>query len=375
MPNVLTAIVPQLLAQALPVLRANSVMPRLVNRQYETMAARQGDTINVPVSAAIAVQDVVPGPVPPTVTGNTPTTVPVLLDQWKEAPFYLTDKEQQEVMEGHIPMQAQEAIKALANYVDSFILGLYTGFYGYVGTAGVTPLATADSLADVIAARTVLNRQLAPMGDRKVVLDPSAEGNALNQRALQDARYRNGEDNTLKTGIIGTAIGMDWYMDQNVPTHTKGTAAGYIINGTMTLGSKTLTVSTGTGTFVVGDIITIAGDTQTYVITAAASSGATSLSIEPGLKAVPANSAAISIKGSHVVNLAFHPQAIAFASRPLSNNNAEELGSIIESAIDPISGIILRLEVTREHRQVKWSFDILFGGKVVRRELGVRIAG
>src|SRR4051812_46998356 len=101
------------------------MMPQLVNRGYEVLAGQKGSTIDVPIPSAITVQDVTPSNTPPSTADVQPTSTPITLSSWKEAPFYMTDKDMLEAMEGTIPMQASEAIKAIANQVNSDILALY----------------------------------------------------------------------------------------------------------------------------------------------------------------------------------------------------------------------------------------------------------
>lgn len=177
-------------------------------------------------------------------------------------------------------------------------------------------------------------------------------------------------------------------MDQNVPTHTAGSittglickAATAVAVGVTSLVATTA-ASTGACALVVGDIITFAGDAQTYVITEAATqaSAATDVTIKflPALKVAKTGSEAITVKASHVVNMAFHRDAIAFANRPLQQNASmiNQLGSISMSDVDPVSGLTLRLEVTREHKRIRFSYDILYGGVLVRPELACRLAG
>lgn len=74
-----------------------------------------------------------------------------------------------------------------------------------------------------------------------------------------------------------------------------GTASGYLTNGTPSVGDVSIPVDTGAGTFVVGDIITFAGDTQEYMITKAYAGGDGNIDIFPGLVAAPGDGAAISL--------------------------------------------------------------------------------
>lgn len=378
MVNTLTNVIDKLLARGLLALREQAITPQLVNREYETTPGTQGSTIDVPVPSAVAVQDVTPAATPPATADQTPGTVPIQLSRWKEAPFHLSDKDMSEISASadYLPMVASEAIRAIANEVDSYVLSLASKFYGIQGTAGTTPFASA--ITDAAQVRKVLNKQLAPMDSRWLVMDPDAEANALELRAFHDASFGVGAQAILD-GQITRRLGFSWAMDQNVQTHTAGTGTNFLVNngGGYAVGTKTLAVDTGTGTLLVGDLITFASHTQTYVVTSALSGG--SVSIEPGLVTAVADNEAITGPGdtggigTHVMNAAFHRDAIALVSKPLVASSHP--ASIIRSAVDPVSGLALRLEVSREHKRDRYSYDVLYGAEVIRRELGARLLG
>ncbi|TVM19952.1 hypothetical protein DPQ33_01630 [Oceanidesulfovibrio indonesiensis] len=384
MPNDLSAVTPKLLAQGLLALRETCVMPRLVNSDYGDTAASRGAVIDVPVPSAITSTPVNPANTAPDPTGLTPSSVPIAMDQWREAPFTLTDKDLMNVFDGVIPMQASEAIKALANYVDAYLLGLYTGIPYLVGTPGTAPFGA--SVAEATAARKVLNNNLAPLQDRRMVIDSDAEANALGLRAFQDASF-SGDASAINEGQINRKLGFDWFLDQNVPTHVAGTAGGTEASPT-TIASATVEPAGETSLAVTvgadndlnlkqGDIITIAGDANSYAVAQDVSipAGDTGMvQIAGGLKQATAGDEAITVKGDHVVNLAFHRDAIAFANRPLADNT-EGLGNLVQTATDAVSGLSLRLEISREYKRTRYSFDILFGAALVRPELACRVAG
>ena len=309
--NDLSKVVDKLLAQGLLALRGTCVMPRLVNSDYSNLAAQQGASIDVPIPSAIKAQAVTPGATSQDTGDISPVSATIKLDRWMEAPFYLADKDLMEANRGVIPMQASEAVKAIANDVNATLLGLGRKFYGMVGTPGTTPFST---VVDATNARKVLNRQLAPVNDRRIVLDPDAEAAALGLSGFADVS-KSGDARPIIDGTIGRKYGFDWAMDQQVPSFE----ASVMTEGALTVNG--------------------------------------------------ANEA-----GAQVVSLAFHRDAIAFATRPLMDS-ANGLGNLTQSAVDPVSGLSLRLEVSREHKRTRFSYDILYGADVVRRELGCRIAG
>jgi hypothetical protein len=381
MANTFTPIIDKIFAKGLMALRENSVMPRLVNTDWGSQVAQQGDTINVPVPSAMTVSDVSPAQVPPAGANVAPSVAPIVLDRWRKTDMHVTDKEAREIVEGARSLQLSEAMKALANDVDRYLLSLYAGVYGYAGTAGTTPFGSSVELASATDARKILGRQLAPSEPRRIVLNPDAEANALLIRAVQDASFRRQGEDTLSSGFIGRVLGFDWYMNQNIPTHasTAFSAGAATINGAHAAGVTTVSIAKATNTspLVAGDIISFAGDSQTYTVTAGVTLavGNTSVGISPALKVAQAGGAVVTLRASHAVNLAFHRDAFALAVRPLAPADGFTGGNEIRTGVDPVSGLALTLEVSREHNRTKYQWSVLYGASLIRPELAVRIAG
>jgi hypothetical protein len=374
---VTTNIVQTAVAMGLDALRQQVVLPKIVNRSYEDRigpAARQGSTVNVAVPSAISTRSVTADVVPPAVTAVTPTSISITLDQWKESPFAMSDQAISQVQRGIIPMQMSEAVKSLANTVDDYLWSLIdstAGVYGYTGTAGTTPFAS--NVSQYLDARAIANNQLMPMDNRYVILDADAEANALQLSAFLDASAA-GTKETVVEGEIGYKLGARWLMSQNVATHTEtNSPSSWLVNdASVAVGDTTFTVDGGSGAPVEGDIFVVAGSTQTYQVSSATS---TVITMTPTVKYAYADNAALTFKGSYVENLLLHRDLIGFAMAPLLETEQFEGGSMSATAVDEDSGLALRLEITRQYKQYQWAFDALYGGAVIRPELGVIIAG
>lgn len=412
MANNLLDILPKILARALLALREAAVMPRLVNGDYSADAAKKGATIDVPIPSAVGTQDVVPSNTPPTPGNTVSETVPIPLNYWKQnVPIHLTDKELVEIdaRDAFLPMQMSEAIRALANDVNLSIhkeyRGPVRGVFGVEGTAGTTPFGTSIGVKSATQVRKVLNKQVCPKDNRRGVLDFDAEAQALELDAFNDASTTLSAEVKIE-GEIGRKFGIDWVADDAVVTHVAGTLddgggdAEAVLDGGFAIGIDIIDIdnSTLTGTLVNGDIITFANHSQTYVVVDNPASPQFTLATDnqagtvgvytadtnaiAGLKFFPALVAAVVtsevmvLTATHVVNLVFHRDAIAFATRPLVQSTQDmALGSQIMSMQDPVTGLVLRLEVSRQHKQVVWEFDILWGTRLIRAELAARLLG
>jgi len=408
--NVLTNLVPKILARSLLVLRARCIMPRLVNSDYSTDAARKGATIDVPIPVEVATMNVVPSCTQAECddSGLEPGLVSIKLDNWKQnKPIHLTDKDMAEIdmNETYLPMQLEEAIKGLARDVNMDIMQEYLGVYGFQGTAGTTPFGTGVGVSDATGARKILNKQHCPPTDRRGVLDFDAEANALDLSAFSDADKIMSATVKLE-GEIGRKYGIDWVADDDVPYHTAGTLeTGGQVTVTAVKAASTIALTGAAGnsgeTLLVGDILKFGAagiDDQTYVVMPgsegvsgyAALTGTnggytmdaegdnlTAVVVAPAIK-VAHTGAALELKASHRVNLVFHRDAFAFATRSLDDANtlAKVLGgSQILSMQDAKTGLVLRLEISRRNKLTVWEFDILWGAKLVRPELACRLVG
>ena len=402
--NSLSNIMPKILARALISLRTRCVMPRLVNSDYGTEAAKKGTTIDVPVPVAVGTSTVSPSNVLVDKTGLTPAYVQISMDQWKQnSPIGLTDKDMGEIdaNEVFLPMQLGEAIKALASDVNQQIIGNYNnanrGIYGIAGTLsdgfGVTPFdGTNQGVSGATLARKVLNQQLCPKTDRRGVVDFACEANMLDLAQFSDAEKIMSAVVRME-GEIGRKYAIDWVADDDVPTHTPGTfedGGTCLADGTAGNAYVSLVLTSGsTETIKIGDILTFAGDSQTYnvigrsasaeysagVYTFAGTPDTVVVGINPVLQTSPSTAAVVPY-AEHVVNMAFHRDAFAFATRPLLDvSNAFSLGSKMLTMQDPVTGLVLRLEVSRQHKQTVWEFDILWGSELIRPELACRIVG
>ena len=383
--NTLTAILVQILAKGMMGLREQVLMTKLVNTDYSLEAKKKGYTIDIPLPSAISAGNVTPAATPSVATGITPTTAQITLSNWMHAGFNLNDAEVGRIRadQDFVPLQMNEAFKSLAKEINDSVFALYPGVYGYVGTAGTTPFGAGVEVASATNLRKTLHQQLCPRTDRRGILDFDAEAAALNLAPFSDAEKR-GYSDTKTTGDLGRIFGFDWYGEDAVPTHTAGTVTSSPIAADAALDATSVGVSGGSGNYLEGDIITIAGDDQTYAVGATCDSSGGTLSITPGLKVAITGSSgpAISLKASHVVNLGFHRDAFGLAMRApdagIKELMGQTLGGNVLSSVtlqDPVSRLVMRLELIRGYKMTIWDVDCLWGAGLVSAARACRLAG
>jgi P22 coat protein - gene protein 5 len=379
-PNNLAALITPLLALGMQTMRSRAVLPRLVNRGYDPAPGAKGTTVTITIPSAVTATDVVPGHTAPDTGPIVPTSKSFVVDQWKEAAFTLTDKDLMAVTMGIIPMQAAEAIKALVDAIETHLWSkvILTPYMN--GTAGTTPFAvnTTTGLSDMsvyINARKNMNARDVPDDPRFAVINPDAAGNLLQGRQFTDASWR-GDTGGIINGAIGTKLGANWVESNKVPTNTSTalTAGALTVNGVNAAGSATVSLAKATNPapLYAGNTITIATGAAagSYRVTADTTLivGNTAVPITPVLRGATAGGEAVTLLATAVQNMLFHRDAFAFVTRPLAESTppgADGLAAF-DTIIDPVSGLVLRLELTREYKQWRWSYDVLWGASLVR---------
>lgn len=239
----------------------------------------------------------------------------------------------------------QAAMATVANEIDRQGLQLARqSTWNTLGTPGTPPATQAQALAAI----TQLNQRLDEMGAprdrmRSLALNPS-----LNAALIQGFAGLFNSSGTLSKqfdgGMMVDSLGLKYFMDQNVDTHTNGgqAVAGTNVNGAGQTGSNITVVGLG-GTMTKGTKITLPGvfavnpqsrtSTGTlaqWTLTADVAAAATVLPISPALvvsgafqnaSASPTTGQPFVIfgtaSGSFAANLAYHRDAYTLAMVPM----------------------------------------------------------
>ena len=386
MANSFSTITDTIFARALDVLRNRHVAPQGLGMSYQDETAKPGDKIPVPVVGA--------GGTPRNYTYGFPTnardvtvnTRDLTLSEHVETQQMLIKfKEMHEIANPRSTLMKlfDAEVASICDKVseDVYEAMIFASYENY-GTAGTSPFTKVEAngnpggLKDATHAAAILDTNKAPAGERVIILDPTAMANARNQPALMEANKR-GEAGTLQSngGEVGTALGLRWYMDQQIPKHDQGSGTIRVnLSAGHDAGDKALTVDGG-GTVNKGDLVTI--NSADYVATADKASAGTTLNIEPGLRADAADNATITVKADHTANFVAHREAVQFASRRLDPALAglDMPGAGMESHFDQESGLALTMETLRGFGGVYIKFSILYGKLVTRPDLVVRLLG
>jgi hypothetical protein len=197
--NLANAIVKLVAVDALPALMGNLVMGNLVNRDFEPTLAQAGDTVNVPIPPTMVANNIAEGGTVQTQNPNV-TNAQIVLNTHAEATFQIPDVTKVIAVPDLLKLYMQPAMIALAEKVESDLLGLYSQFTANtpLGSGGV-----ALTEATVDAAETALFEAKVPASEQKYLVVDSQSYSQLRQ-ITRFSEYATAGDAGLRTLVDGS---------------------------------------------------------------------------------------------------------------------------------------------------------------------------
>ena len=195
--------------------------PQTVNRNYEGEISQMGDTVHIvsisrPTVAAYVKN--VTNIVPETLTDADRT---LLIDQCNYFAFEVDDVDMRQSRSGGALMTeaAQEAAYGIADIVDLYVAGLYTGAdaANKISTTAITTPALA--VTGLVNLKVKLDNANVPQQGRYVILPPWYLGLLLQSDTFVRVDA-SGTSDALRNGLVGRAFGFDVHMSNNVTVVT-----------------------------------------------------------------------------------------------------------------------------------------------------------
>jgi hypothetical protein len=269
--------------------------------------------------------------------------------------------------------QFAQAMRTLTNEMESDLTALQSTFSRAYGTAGTTPFAS--DLSDTAQVRKILADNGAPLTDMNLVIDTTS--GAKMRTLTQLSKANEAADNTLlRQGVLLDVHGMVIRESAQIVTTGTNVVTGTVtVTGTEAIGSTAIGTTTAGGsgvTALAGDIITIAGDTNKYVVavdvTIGASTTGTITLAEPGLRIAKAATAAISGVTAASRGMGFSKSAIVLATRAPARPEEGDMADDVMMITDPRSGISFEVALYKQYRQVRYEISAAWGVKNFKTE-------
>lgn len=393
---------------ALEILENDLVITSTINRKYDDKYAvpggKIGDTINIRLpdralvsnGAALQVQE------------ENQQSVALTINYQKHIGISFTGADLALKIDDFEENILKPRISQLAADIDFTVAtDSYSQIYNSVGTPGTTP-STPEVL---LAGMQKLDEMAAMRPNRYWAVNPAANASLVSgMKGLLNPVTTISDQ--FKTGMMGVGVlGLKQIaMTQSIPNHTTGsrtsTPGTILVNGTVsTQGQATLSFDgdSGSATVTKGDVFTVAGvysvnpqtrattgSLQQFVVTTAAtaSGGAwTDVTIQPPMftssnalatiNAFPVDGAAVTFMGAastaYPQNLMYHRDAITFATV----DDFLPQGGVEMAARSVHKGISMRMvkQFNIQNDQDPCRIDVLFGSKVIRPQMAVRVWG
>lgn len=342
-----------------------------LNGKAEQVAKDQN--ITYPIVPAAAASDVTPAATVPALADTAYGTGTMAITKVRKHAFHWTGDDEASIspdMKNILQNNKfAQAFRVLTNEMESDLGALYVSASRAYGTAGTTPFATAGDFSDAAEVVRILKDNGAPIGDLQLVINTAAGAKLIGKQSRADIMGGN-IGSLQQQGVLFDIAGCKMRESAAIKAHTKGTGASYTSNTAgYAVGATSITLITGTGTVLAGDVVTFAGDTNKYIVkTGVAAPGAIVLA-EPGLKvALAASAVAMTIGNSSAENMSFDRSAIHLLSRLPKVPSEGDLATDEYVMVDPNSGIPFRIALYKGYHANQIEVSTAWGVKAVKPE-------
>jgi hypothetical protein len=385
--------------EALRVLHQKLNFVGSITREYDDSFARQGAKVGDTLKVRLPNQYVVRSGATLVAQDTTETSVDLKVQTQKGVDLNFTSVDLTMNLDDFSDRILEPAMSVLAANIESDAMSMYKDVYNQVDNIG-----GLASFAKILQGRKILVDNLAPLAGRTCNL------NTQDNVDLVDALKGlfNDKDQITKQyreGYMGRTAGFDFMENTLWPGHLRGAASSaYTTNttvGTLPVAAtpvSQITVATGTGAAVKGEVFTIAnvfrvhpetkqstGILQQFVVTADYAGGAGQIQIGPAIVlagayqnvVIPttAAAAALSFSGTistpYGISLAYHKSAFAFATADMIMPRGVDFAA--REVFDGVSMRIVR-QYDINNDKFPCRLDVLYGFKTLRPQLACRLA-
>lgn len=381
MANILTKLIPDLYQNLDEVSRELTGFLPSVARNSSAARAALGESVTVPVSTAMESGDVTPSMNVPEPEDFTMDNVAIQITKSRNVSFGLTGEEFQGLNNGVganyiLGENIKQAVRTLANEMekDVAIEAAISSSRAY-GTAGTTPFAA--NLSDAAQIKKIMDDNGAPMSGRSLIVDTTAGVNLRSLTQLTNVGDA-GTNMTLRQGELLNMFGISIKESAGIQNVAQSAIEGVTLEA-VDAGATELTIKAATsGSLKAGDIITIAGDDNKYVVAVANGALAPAGKIKiakPGLLHGAADGAAVTVVAASARNIAFTQNAIQLVTRAPALPAGRDAAVDSYIMTDSRSGMAFEVRVYQGYRKMRMEVACAWGVKVIKPEHVVTLLG
>lgn len=343
---------------------------------YKNSAAEQvakDQSVSYDIVPAATAYDVSPSNALPELDSTTVAAGTMSISKVKATKFHWTGEDEtaigRSVKQGIQNNKFAQAFRTLANLMEADLAGLQlyaSRAYAAHATTPVTPFGTAGDFTELSLALKILKDNGAPQSALRAVINTTAGANLLGKQTNASVAFSG---DPLRQGTLLDLFGAQVRESAAiVKTTAVGTNTGpYVVNGAHAKGATTITLKTGTGTILAGDIITIGSDTSVkyVVLTGLAAAGDITINA-PGLVAAATDGATVAVVGTCARNMVFSQDAIHLLTRLPKMPEGGDMAADVMVVQDPISGIFFQIAEYPAYRARLIEVAVAWGVKAAK---------